>query len=78
MLDTVLTRIIAPTGAVVFGMIAEAHGWGLFNVLALPAWIELVLALFLLDFAIYHTASFITCPSSGGCIECTMPTWTWT
>ena len=53
MLDTVLTRIIAPTGAVGFGMIAEAHGWGLFNVLALPAWIELVLALFLLDFAIY-------------------------
>ncbi len=34
-------------------MLAEAHGWGLFNVVALPAWIELVLALFLLDFAIY-------------------------
>ncbi len=52
-LDTVLTRIIAPTGAVGFGLLAEAHGWGLFNVVALPAWIELVLALFLLDFAIY-------------------------
>ena len=53
MLDTVLTRIIAPTGAVGFGLLAEAHGWGLFNVVALPAWIELVLALFLLDLAIY-------------------------
>jgi sterol desaturase/sphingolipid hydroxylase (fatty acid hydroxylase superfamily) len=52
-LDTLLTRIIAPTGAVGFGLLAEAHGWGLFNVVALPAWIELVLALFLLDFAIY-------------------------
>jgi len=52
-LDTVLTRILAPTGAVGFGMIAEAHGWGLFNLVALPAWIESVLALVLLDFAIY-------------------------
>jgi sterol desaturase/sphingolipid hydroxylase (fatty acid hydroxylase superfamily) len=34
-------------------MVAEAHGWGLFNVVALPAWIELVCALVLLDFAIY-------------------------
>ena len=34
-------------------MIAEAHGWGLFNLVALPAWIESVLALVLLDFAIY-------------------------
>jgi sterol desaturase/sphingolipid hydroxylase (fatty acid hydroxylase superfamily) len=52
-LDTVLTRIIAPTGAVGFALVAEAHGWGLFNVVALPARIELVLALFLLDLAIY-------------------------
>jgi len=52
-LDTVLGRIIAPTGAVGFALVAEAHAWGLFNAVALHAWIELVLALFLLDLAIY-------------------------
>ena len=53
MLDTVLGRIVAPTGAVGFALIAEERGWGLFNRVALPVWLELLLALFLLDLAIY-------------------------
>src|SRR5580765_1770981 len=48
-----MTRIVAPTGAVGFALFAEAHGLGLFNMVALPAWLEMVLALFLLDLAIY-------------------------
>ena len=52
-LDTVLSRIIAPTGAVGFALFAEKRGWGLFNMVALPVWLELLLALFLLDLAIY-------------------------
>jgi hypothetical protein len=52
LLDTVLTRIIAPTGAVGFAMLAEARGWGVLNLVALPAWLELLLALLLLDLAI--------------------------
>ena len=74
MLDTVLTRIFAPTGAVGFALVAEAHASGLFNAVTLPAWIELVLALFLLDLAIYlQHRLFITCPSSGDCTGCNMP-----
>ncbi len=52
-LDTVLTRIVAPVGAVGFALFAEERGWGLFHLIALPAWTKLVFALFLLDLAIY-------------------------
>jgi len=52
-IDTVMTRIVAPTGAVGFALFAEAHGLGLFNVVAMPAWVEMVLALLTLDLAIY-------------------------
>jgi sterol desaturase/sphingolipid hydroxylase (fatty acid hydroxylase superfamily) len=52
-LDTVLGRIVAPTGAVGFALLAEERGWGLFNRAAWPVWLELLLALFLLDLAIY-------------------------
>jgi sterol desaturase/sphingolipid hydroxylase (fatty acid hydroxylase superfamily) len=52
-LDTVLTRIVAPSGAVGFALLAETRGWGLFNLVVLPAWLTLVLALVLLDLAIY-------------------------
>ena len=52
-LDSILGRIVAPTGAVGFALFAEERGWGLFNMVALPVWLELLLALFLLDLAIY-------------------------
>jgi sterol desaturase/sphingolipid hydroxylase (fatty acid hydroxylase superfamily) len=52
-LDTVVTRIIAPTGAVGFAMFAEAHGWGLLNSVASAMWLKLLVALLLLDLAIY-------------------------
>jgi sterol desaturase/sphingolipid hydroxylase (fatty acid hydroxylase superfamily) len=52
-LDTLATRIVAPIGAVGFAMFAQAHGWGVFNVVALPTWVELVLVVLLLDLAIY-------------------------
>jgi len=52
-LDTVLGRIVAPTGAVGFALFAEERGWGLFNRVALPVWLEFLLALILLDLAVY-------------------------
>jgi sterol desaturase/sphingolipid hydroxylase (fatty acid hydroxylase superfamily) len=52
-LDTVLARVVAPAGAVGFAMFAEERGWGLFNMVALPVWLELLLELLLLDLAIY-------------------------
>jgi len=52
-LDTALLRIVFPTTAVGVALIAEARGWGLFNVAAVPAWIAAVAAFVLLDLAIY-------------------------
>jgi sterol desaturase/sphingolipid hydroxylase (fatty acid hydroxylase superfamily) len=52
-LDTVVTRIIAPAGAVGVAMLAAAHGWGLFNLVASAMWLKLPVALLLLDLAIY-------------------------
>jgi len=52
-LETLVTRIVAPVGAIGFAMFAAARGWGLFNCVAWPAWLELVLALLVLDLAIY-------------------------
>jgi sterol desaturase/sphingolipid hydroxylase (fatty acid hydroxylase superfamily) len=53
LLDTVVTRIAAPAGAVGFALWAESRGWGLFNTVALPTWFAMVVGLVLLDFAIY-------------------------
>jgi sterol desaturase/sphingolipid hydroxylase (fatty acid hydroxylase superfamily) len=52
-LDTIVTRIAAPAGAVGFAVLAEVHGWGLFRVMHLSAWIANVAAFVLLDLAIY-------------------------
>ncbi|MBI3416939.1 MAG: sterol desaturase family protein [Verrucomicrobia bacterium] len=53
LLDTLLTRIIAPTGAVGFAMLAESRGWGALHFVAWPTWLELLIALLCLDLAIY-------------------------
>jgi sterol desaturase/sphingolipid hydroxylase (fatty acid hydroxylase superfamily) len=53
MMDTLLARIVAPAGAVGFALFAEARGWGIFNVVAWPGWLEFLIALLVLDLAIY-------------------------
>ncbi len=52
-LNTVVLRLLFPIAAVGMAVAAEATGWGLFNVLGLPLWLELILAVALLDAAIY-------------------------
>jgi sterol desaturase/sphingolipid hydroxylase (fatty acid hydroxylase superfamily) len=52
-LDTLLLRLVFPTAAVGLAAIAEARGWGLFNVLAVPWWIGVPAGVILLDLAIY-------------------------
>ena len=52
-LDTLATRILAPAGAVGFGLFAESRGWGLFHMLKLPGWLSSATGLILLDLAIY-------------------------
>lgn len=54
--NTVLLRLMAialPLLAVGAAIDAKAHGWGLFNALTLPGWIEIVLAILILDFVIW-------------------------
>jgi sterol desaturase/sphingolipid hydroxylase (fatty acid hydroxylase superfamily) len=51
--DTVVLRILFPTAAVGFAMLAEERGWGFLNTTALPAWVEVVIAVVVLDLVIY-------------------------
>jgi len=48
-----LLAIALPLLAVGAAMDAAAQGWGLFNWLSWPAWIEIILAMLILDFAIW-------------------------
>ncbi len=51
--DTIILRLTFPILAVGLAMMAEARGWGLFNVLDLPLWLAVLLSILLLDLAIY-------------------------
>ena len=51
--NTLLVRLVFPTTAVGLALVAEARGWGLFNLLALPAWLGVVASVVVLDLAIY-------------------------
>jgi sterol desaturase/sphingolipid hydroxylase (fatty acid hydroxylase superfamily) len=51
--NTLLVRILFPTTAVGLAMLAQTRGFGLFNVIALPAWIAVVASVVILDLAIY-------------------------
>jgi sterol desaturase/sphingolipid hydroxylase (fatty acid hydroxylase superfamily) len=52
-IDTLLVRLLLPTTAVGLALVCEARGWGLFQVLAWPAWITLPLGFLAMDLAIY-------------------------
>ena len=51
--DILLVRILFPTTAVGLAILAQAHGFGLFNIIEMPAWIGVVASVTLLDLAIY-------------------------
>ncbi|MBV1895221.1 MAG: sterol desaturase family protein [Rhodobacteraceae bacterium] len=55
-LNTLLLRAVAfglPLLAVGAAIDAEAQGWGLFNALNWPVWVEVIAAILILDFAIW-------------------------
>lgn len=52
-LNSLLLRLIAPLGAAGVALFAESRGWGLFNAVAVPAWIAIVLSVLILDLVIY-------------------------
>lgn len=52
-ISTLLIRILFPTAAVGLALIAEANGWGLLNLVAVPDWLAILVAIVLLDLIIY-------------------------
>ncbi len=52
-LDTALVRLAIPLLMVGTAQWAGQNGWGLFNLIDLPSWLAFVLAIVLLDFALY-------------------------
>lgn len=57
--DTLALRLVMPVLAVGMAEIAARNGWGLFNAIALPLWVEIVLSILILDLLIYgqHVAT---------------------
>ncbi|MBK1632068.1 fatty acid hydroxylase [Thiohalocapsa halophila] len=52
-LNTVLLRLLFPAAAVGMALYVNSVGWGLLNALAWPFWLEILLALLVLDLAIW-------------------------
>src|SRR5687767_11961093 len=53
LVDFAVLRLVAPGAAIAVALAGEAHGWGLLNAVAIPAWSAVLLAFVLLDLAIY-------------------------
>ena len=53
LLDVLLLRALVPAAVIAVALAAEARGWGFLNLVSLPAWAEIALAVLLLDLAIY-------------------------
>lgn len=51
--DALVLRLVFPGAAVGIALIAQANGWGWFNALGWPWWVEAVVAFLILDFVIY-------------------------
>jgi sterol desaturase/sphingolipid hydroxylase (fatty acid hydroxylase superfamily) len=52
-LNTSLLHLLFPVTSVGFAVVGEERGWGLLNVLDLPHWLAVILAVLALDLAIY-------------------------
>ena len=52
-IDTAILRLAFPVLAMGLAGLAQDKGWGLFNVVTLPIWAEVVAAVLILDLAIY-------------------------
>lgn len=52
-LNAAIMRLVTPGAAIAVALAGEAHGWGLLNVLTLPSWAAILIALLMLDLAVY-------------------------
>ena len=53
LIDTLALRLLLPLSAVAMAALVEERGWGLFNTLSLPVWVEITLGVIVLDLIIY-------------------------
>lgn len=61
--DTLMVRLLFPVLGVGVAVAAQAHGWGLLNVLALPTWLSVPIGVLVLDLVVYlQHAMFHTMP----------------
>lgn len=51
--NTLALRLIVPTAAVGAALVSAERGWGVFNIIELPGWLEIVVAFLILDLVIY-------------------------
>ncbi|MBK8174293.1 MAG: sterol desaturase family protein [Rhodospirillales bacterium] len=51
--DTIALRLVVPVLAVGLALVAKERGWGLLNVVGMPAWLGLIVSVLVLDLAIY-------------------------
>jgi sterol desaturase/sphingolipid hydroxylase (fatty acid hydroxylase superfamily) len=52
-IDAAILRVVFPLPAAAFAVWVGQKGWGLFSLVSLPFWSEVVLSIILLDFVIY-------------------------
>lgn len=52
-LDTLALRILFPAAAVGIAFVAQARGWGLLHAVPAPGWLQILVAIVLLDLVIY-------------------------
>jgi sterol desaturase/sphingolipid hydroxylase (fatty acid hydroxylase superfamily) len=52
-IDTIVLRLTFPILAVGLAVMAQARGWGLFNVFDAPAWVAVIVSVIVLDLVIY-------------------------
>ena len=52
-INTAVMRFFLPILPVGIAYMAQERGWGILNMIALPAWVEIAVALLFLDFVIY-------------------------
>lgn len=52
-LNTIIVRLLFPTAAVGFAIVAAENNWGLLNIFDFPVYLSILLAVMALDFVIY-------------------------
>jgi len=52
-IDAALVRLVYPVTAVALAAFAADRGWGLFNLLEVPGWVAVIVAILVLDLVIY-------------------------